>query len=64
MKPVVNSNFEKRAECIGRRGLSLVKTGLYREAIAELEVAIKMKPDDHNLKIVLEEAQTNLGNLD
>lgn len=64
MKPAVDGNFEERATCISRRGLALFKIGLYKEAFSELEIAIRMKPNDDNLKLTLEKAENCLDNLD
>lgn len=64
MKPEVDANFEARAECIARRALCLLKIGLHKEAISELQVAIKMKPNAEDIKKALQEAQSKLENTD
>lgn len=50
LTPAVSLNVTARATCLARRGEALYKLGMLRQGYDELVAAIKLTPDDENLK--------------
>ncbi|KAF2893988.1 hypothetical protein ILUMI_12184 [Ignelater luminosus] len=61
LRPAVPSNLKERVTCISRRGKALAKMGYFKEGISELEVAIKLCPNDEELKNALVEMKDELN---
>ncbi|CAH0546257.1 unnamed protein product [Brassicogethes aeneus] len=61
LKPAVPINLEQRALCIGRRGVALCKLNMFKHGISELEISIKMLPNEFFQK-ALEEAKITQAN--
>lgn len=64
MKPEVERNFNERAFCIARRGVCLSKIGLHEQALSELQLAFKMKPDNDDVRLALQMVEKELDNAD
>ncbi|KAF5288188.1 hypothetical protein FQA39_LY03956 [Lamprigera yunnana] len=57
LRPAVPSNLDQRVTCIRRRGMALRKMGYLRESVNELEMAVKLKTFDEEIKNSLKEAK-------
>ncbi|KAB0796773.1 hypothetical protein PPYR_10834 [Photinus pyralis] len=62
LRPAVPSNLEQRVTCLTRKGLALRKMGFLRECINELEFALKLKPENQEVRDVLVDIKTELAN--
>lgn len=54
MKPPVPANLEMRAKCIARRGAALYKINMEKEGIKEFEEALKLIPNNKELREEIE----------
>ncbi|KAJ8964490.1 hypothetical protein NQ314_004777 [Rhamnusium bicolor] len=58
LKPEVPQNLKERALCIGRRGVALCKIDLIKQGIGELQISLKLVPNEC-FKTILEEVKIN-----
>lgn len=50
LTPAVSLNVQSRAVCLARRGAALCKMGMVKQGYDELVAAVKLTPDDEELK--------------
>ena len=58
------AHWPNQPQCRGTRGYILVKLGRWKEALGDLEVALRAKPDDTDLHLALAETYDKLGEPD
>ncbi|XP_044736935.1 dynein axonemal assembly factor 4-like [Chrysoperla carnea] len=59
LTPPVSANLESRAKCYARRGAAFCKLGLASKGVIELEAAVKLMPNNENLKNDLAKARVD-----